>query len=129
MSLFRESHQRKAIVNLLKARKDHPSAAMIYEDLRFELPNLSLGTVYRNLEILEKQGRIRILNLAQKEARYDGQMVKHAHFICEHCGTIEDVEMKSDCCQMVNMLESRNYRISKFNLDITGTCPKCKEKL
>ncbi len=123
---YRESFHRKTIVDFLKARTDHPSAAKIYRHLKTKIKNLSLGTVYRNLDILTRQGRIRALNLAQKETRYDGQVVHHAHFICEGCGKIEDLMLQEHCCQLIECLEATGNEVSKFDLELIGRCVACK---
>lgn len=125
MTVYRESSQRKAIISFLQGRKDHPSASAIYNVLKQNLPNLSLGTVYRNLEILERQGRIRSLNLAQNEARFDGQVEKHGHFICHKCGQIEDIELKEGCCQLTDVLNEKGHTIEKINIDFIGNCSQC----
>ncbi len=122
---YRESFQRKTIIDFLQARSDHPSAAEIYRQLKTKIKNLSLGTVYRNLDILTRQGRIRALNLAQKETRYDGRVLAHAHFICEGCGKIEDLMLQDHCCQLIGCLEAEGHEVTKFDLELIGRCVHC----
>ncbi|MBN1595788.1 transcriptional repressor [candidate division FCPU426 bacterium] len=126
MAIYRESHQRRAVMANLTHRRDHPTAATIYDDLRKEIPALSLGTVYRNLDILETQNRIRSIKLDQREARYDADMNIHAHYLCRVCGKIMDLPLKPDCCQIVRELEAAGHRIEKVSIDIIGTCALCR---
>ncbi len=128
MIIFRESPQRRAIMENLSQRYDHPTAASIYSDMRKKLPSLSLGTVYRNLEILEQQGRIRSLRVDPKESRYDAQLTPHAHFICGHCGKIEDIPLTNGCCHFHQSLEKRGYRIEQRNVDLYGSCQSCNKR-
>ena len=127
MTIFRESAQRKAILENLSQRYDHPPAAHIYSDLRKKIPNLSLGTVYRNLEILEQQGRIRSLRMDPKESRFDAQLKPHAHFACRQCGSIEDIPLTNGCCHFSQTLEKRGYRVEKRNIDLVGICQSCNQ--
>lgn len=125
MIAFRESAPRKAIVDFLTNRRDHPSATMIFQGLKSKISSLSLGTVYRNLDILTKQGRIRMINIDQKESRYDSHVTSHGHFFCQVCGKLEDISLKQHCCQMVGSLNKQGYSVSAFSLDIKGTCSGC----
>ncbi len=127
MVIYRESSQRKTIVQHLSQRWDHPTAAAIYKDLRREHPHISLGTVYRNLEILEQQGRIRCLHLDPREARYEAHMEPHAHFYCQHCGRIEDIPLlENTCCKLSPHLRAAGYRVDRSHIDLIGCCPACQ---
>jgi Fe2+ or Zn2+ uptake regulation protein len=128
MALYRESNQRKAVMSNLSQRCDHPAAAQIYEDLRKRIPNLSLGTVYRNLEILEDQNRIRSIKLDQRETRYDAAMNPHAHFYCKACGAVVDMPLREDCCQIAQDLRTAGNKIEKVCIDIIGLCGTCLQR-
>lgn len=126
MAIYRESSQRKIIMQYLSQRTDHPTAASIYAELRQDHPHISLGTVYRNLEILEQQGRILCLHLDPHEARYDGQVEPHAHFHCRRCGRIEDIPLLTHtCCQLPSHLRAAGYSIERYHVDLIGFCPAC----
>ncbi|MEW6516477.1 MAG: transcriptional repressor [candidate division FCPU426 bacterium] len=127
MPVYRESSQRKTIINHLSQRWDHPTAAAIYSGLRREHPHISLGTVYRNLEILEQQGRLRCLHLDPREARYEAHLEPHAHFYCRQCGRVEDIPLlEKNCCRLPAHLQEAGYRIERSYIDLIGQCPACK---
>ena len=88
---MRYSHQRELIIKILKGRKDHPTADMIYQSAREAEPSISLGTVYRNLKQLSDEGVILTLETVDKKLHYDGDTSRHSHFICENCGNIVDL--------------------------------------
>jgi Fe2+ or Zn2+ uptake regulation protein len=88
----RETRQLTAIYEVLRASHDHPSADQVFRRVRDQLPRLSLGTVYRNLEKLREQGRLRVVRLASGEAHYDAVVDPHDHFVCEGCQMVLDLE-------------------------------------
>ena len=88
---LKKSRQRDAILANLQNRCDHPTADMIYMDIRKEIPNISLGTVYRNLSLLTEHGMIIKLSVDGKAERFDACTNTHYHFICQECGTVEDL--------------------------------------
>ena len=88
---MRYSRQRELITDIIKSRKDHPTADMIYATARELEPNISLGTVYRNLKLLSDEGVILTLETEDKKIHYDGDVSKHGHFICSQCGKIIDL--------------------------------------
>ncbi len=88
---MRYSHQRELILSVIRGRCDHPTADMIYSSCREIEPNISLGTVYRNLKLLAEEGLIDTLETTDKKIHYDGDVKVHIHFICEKCGNIVDL--------------------------------------
>lgn len=118
------SRQRAAILEMLKNSKSHPSAAEIYAEVRKEIPSLSLGTVYRNLDELERAGQIQKIAGKFQMDRYDGDISAHAHFICTECGKVED-------CSIDNKLVSEIMRGKKlataFVLSYFGLCDNCRK--
>lgn len=95
MASLKYSRQREAIVGFLKTRKDHPTADMVYSNLRPDFPNLSLGTVYRNLSLLADLGEILRLRVGDGTDRFDADTSPHYHFICSDCGSVIDLDMGS----------------------------------
>ena len=91
MATLNYSKQRQAILDLLQSRKDHPSAEVIYQTLRKSMPNLSAGTVYRNLKLLTELGQIKKLTGLDGVDHFDGTTSPHSHFICQCCGKVDDV--------------------------------------
>ena len=87
----RRSRQRDAIMTYLRSRTDHPSAEQIYENVRQEIPNISLGTVYRNLTLLNDQGEIRLISVGTGADHFDANAAPHDHFVCRVCQSIIDL--------------------------------------
>ena len=121
------SRQREAVLEALCNTKSHPTAAWIYEQVRITLPNISLGTVYRNLSGLVEDGRIRKLSFGDASDHFDGDISVHSHFYCEHCGEISDIRL--DQSQFLGEIE-KEYKVRAHNADfnITGKCSKCCQK-
>ena len=88
------SRQREEIVHFLKTRKDHPTAEVVYENVRMVYPKISLGTVYRNLTLLSDTGEILRLRLGDGVDHFDADTSEHYHVLCNGCGIVEDLDMK-----------------------------------
>lgn len=93
MATLKHSKQREMIKDFLMSRKDHPTADVVYMNVRQQQPNISLGTVYRNLTLLADIGEIQRLRLGDGVDHFDADISKHYHFICSHCGSVIDLEM------------------------------------
>jgi Fe2+ or Zn2+ uptake regulation protein len=124
----RYSRQREAILCNLKERSDHPCADMVYESIRLQIPNISLGTVYRNLKALADDGSIIRFNVGNKE-RFDGNTTPHIHFFCECCGEIRDVFHDSVNAFVENMSQLLDCTVSGAHLVITGKCEICPKTI
>ena len=122
---IRYSRQREIIFNYLCGTKEHPSAEMIYEVLKVENPNLSLGTVYRNLKLLEEMDKIQRVTTVDNSERYDACCESHAHFVCENCGRVTDLSVINvkDAEGLCNVENAK--KISKVSIVFTGTCEEC----
>lgn len=124
MATVKHSRQRDAILTELKLRKDHPTAEEIYLSLKAEMPNLSLGTVYRNLNMLANDDVI--LKICSEGAdRFDGNRELHYHFRCLKCSGVSDVEMP--VLSEIDSLAQKysTGRIEFHELVFVGTCEKC----
>lgn len=86
------SRQRQVIKDFLMTRKDHPTADVVYMNVKREHPGISLGTVYRNLSLLADLGEIRRLRLGDGVDHYDADTSKHYHVICTECGNVADLK-------------------------------------
>ena len=120
--------QRKTILNILRQTKSHPSADEIYELVRKQLPRISLGTVYRNLELLASMELIQKLELGGTIKRFDWNPNKHYHIRCLVCGQVDDAPIAP-----LNKLEDELYGATVFSiighrLEFEGLCPDCTEK-
>ena len=122
------SLQRERIHELLLSTDEHPTAAWIFETLAPDLPGLSLGTVYRNLEILVTEGRVEAVPSRDGPTRYDGNTSPHHHFLCEECGRIEDIELRLP--PGLTERVRRRYRVAptRFRIDFYGTCKECTDR-
>ena len=124
---LRYSHQREKIYQYLLTSIEHPSAEMVHEALRSEIQGLSLGTVYRNLKLLEDLGKVRRVTTHQGSERYDAICGDHVHFICQDCGTIRDITGVDTEQLRESIPLSDGYESSKLDLVITGHCPQCTQ--
>ena len=95
MPALKYSRQREAIKCFLMTRKDHPTADVGYHSLRADFPNISLGTVYRNLTLLADLGEIARLRLGDGVDHFDADTSRHYHFICSECGSVLDLHIPS----------------------------------
>ena len=87
------SRQREAIKEFMMTRKDHPTADIVYMNVRQEFPNISLGTVYRNLTLLSELGELLRLRVGDGVDHFDATTTPHYHFICKECGVVTDLEI------------------------------------
>ena len=119
------SRQREAIKTCLMGRKDHPTADMVYMSIKQEYPNISLGTVYRNLQLLTDLGQTQKIKVGDGIDHYDGDVSPHYHFYCTKCHSVLDLEM--DRVDMINDIASRNFdgQIQGHILCFTGLCGEC----
>ena len=125
---LRTTQQRTIILEELRTRKDHPSADEIFSRVKRRLPRISLGTVYRNLEILSQLGEIQELKLSGSLKRYDWNPNKHYHIRCVNCERVDDAPIAP-----LNQIEDDLYQATVFeiighNLEFTGLCPDCTKK-
>ena len=126
MSEQRYSRQRERIYEAVYASKEHPTADMIYQTLRPELPKLSLGTVYRNLQQMAQDGRL--MEIDGPVIRFDAETRPHSHFRCSSCGRVSDVELPYD--PMLDQLAGSvsGWNIRGHSLMFSGICPSCEGK-
>lgn len=122
------SRQREAIIAFLKLRKDHPTADTIYNGVKKDFPNISLGTVYRNLTLLSELGIIQKISCGDESEHFDGDPTPHNHFICRKCSSIIDLEM--DNIDFVNTLATKNFpgKVEGHSIYFYGTCQECMTK-
>ncbi len=127
--VLKKSKQRDAIMAFLESCTDHPSADVIYTHMREIMPNISLGTVYRNLGLLCELGQIIKLPCDDKIDRYDARIAPHNHFVCDKCGSVIDLEM--DPIDFIKDIASENFagQISRYTVFFHGTCEKCLDQL
>ena len=122
----RHTKQRQVILEEIQKLDTHPSAAMLYELVRKRLPKVSLGTVYRNLDVLAQTGVIQRLNTGSTEARFDWNPEQHYHIRCVECDRVDDVhETPSDLVDR-EINELQGFDILGHQLQFIGICPDCR---
>jgi Fur family ferric uptake transcriptional regulator len=122
------TRQRKVILEELRKINTHPSADEIYEIVRKRLPRISLGTVYRNLEILSESGEIQKLEPGCSLKRFDGDPSDHCHIRCVRCDRIADAPMIPDLDIDLEQVNPTNFEIIGHRLEFLGVCPICSDK-
>lgn len=120
------SRQREAILEVLRSTKTHPSASAIYEEVRKKIPNISLGTVYRNLSALQESGEITNVWLGDGTDRFDGDISPHLHLCCKKCGSISDLPIDNDFG--VSLADKCGFKPDKSVYLIYGICKNCADK-
>ena len=121
--------KRDAILSCLRHTDEHPSAEWVYSQLKPDFPDLSLGTVYRNLALFKQQGLIVSLGTVNGVERFDGTVTPHVHFICSCCGRVQDLR-QIKIPEELNMSAGRaaGGRVDSCQLTFTGLCAACKIK-
>lgn len=124
---MRKSRQREAIQQCLMDRHDHPTAEAVYLSIKDEFPNISLGTVYRNLSLLSDLGEVRKITVSGGPDRFDGNVAPHYHFVCKSCGCLMDLDMALQ--DNLNQLAAEGFAgtIEEHTLRFTGLCPDCSQ--
>lgn len=123
---LRMTRQRKVILEELRKVDTHPSADEVYEMVRQRLPRISLGTVYRNLEILSERGDIQKLELGCTLKRFDGVAENHYHIRCVDCGRLADAPIDCDIEINHQLKDATSFRIIGHKLEFIGICPVCQ---
>lgn len=124
----RMTRQRRLVLDELKRLKNHPSADYLFGVVRQKMPNISLGTVYRNLDVLVNTGLALRLDLAGGQCRYDGDISPHYHIRCVLCGDLDDLPVSAVAgIDNPRVLES-NYAVMGWRMEFDGVCPACRNK-
>jgi Fur family peroxide stress response transcriptional regulator len=125
--MVRKSKQREAILKIVTGTGSHPRADWIYDQVRKEIPNISLGTVYRDLKALARAGEIYQLELAGSTSRFDGNMESHYHFRCKKCGDMYDLDEPVDRSIEKRIARKTGFLITGQRLELLGLCTKCRK--
>lgn len=114
---------------MLRERYDHPTAEQLYTDLKQKYPKISLGTVYRNLALLESMGEIMKLSSSGGSDRFDGNAHTHYHFECNSCGNVFDINMPVQTELNATASQSLDAEIHGHSLMFYGVCKNCRKAL
>ncbi len=123
---MRNTKQKEAIMEVLRGTTSHPTADWVYSEVRKEIPNISLGTVYRNLRLLCQSGEILELDLCGNLSRFDARQDDHYHFRCEECGQVFDVDEPVDKKIDGRIALKTGFVIIYHKLEFRGVCRKCQ---
>ncbi len=127
MATVRRSRQREAIKSYLMSTTAHPTAETVYDDLKKDFPNISLGTVYRNLNFLVEHGEALRINCGDGFEHFDGKIAPHNHFLCRSCGSIIDLEM--DGIDHIDIIANAGFSgmIEDHVIYFRGLCEDCQK--
>ncbi len=129
MPAIRYSKQREAIKNYLLSSKVHPTAEKVYENIKVIFPNISLGTVYRNLNFLVEHGDALRLDCGDGLIHFDGSTIPHNHFFCRNCKALLDLNM--DSIEHIDKIANAGFNgiIEGHTVLFHGICPECNKQL
>lgn len=125
MKALKYSRQRESIKATLMNRYDHPTADMLYTTIRQEYPNISLGTVYRNLNLLVELGEIQKLTCGDGKDRFDADTSPHYHFVCKCCNSVLDLTMTPIPDVEREAAERLGAEVESHSIYFYGTCQNC----
>lgn len=120
---MRYSHQRELILDAVKSVKTHPTADMVYDSLHTKNPSLSLGTVYRNLNLLALNGYITPIYTGDNKVHYDGDITPHCHFVCKKCNKIIDIFITPQV--PTEVLDKEEFKVEENKTIFYGHCRDC----
>ena len=124
----RETKQREAILRVLRNTRAHPTADWIYEEVKKEIPNISKGTVYRNLQVLQEDGAVSELNLNGTLSRFEAKQASHYHFRCEQCGKVFDLDEPVNNELDERVAKRTGFKVSHHQLEFRGLCIDCQQQ-
>lgn len=125
---LKHSRQRDSIIEFLSTRKDHPTADTVYMNVRQSFPNISLGTVYRNLTLLADMGEILRIRVGDGVDHFDYDTSPHYHFVCRECGSVLDLDMEVTEEEDQAAQKSFEGEIEGHMTYFYGRCPNCIRK-
>uniref|UniRef100_UPI00405773B0 Fur family transcriptional regulator n=1 Tax=Agathobacter sp. TaxID=2021311 RepID=UPI00405773B0 len=123
--MIKRSRQREAIQLNLANRYDHPTAEMVYMDIKEQFPNISLGTVYRNLSLLSDLGEIQKISTGIGPDRFDGNAKPHCHFQCRACSCVSDISFENQ--EEITAVAAKGFPgiIEGSHIQFYGLCVNC----
>ncbi len=126
-STARLTPQREAVLQVIRAREDHPTANEIFEAARALLPAISYATVYNSLRDFRETGLVREISFGNSASRYDGITDRHDHAICTNCGKLVDFDLNEAADLMGAAARKSRFKPETVYLTLMGLCPDCRE--
>jgi Fur family peroxide stress response transcriptional regulator len=128
MNTIRHSKQRDRILEILNNTDVHPTANRLYHELKDEFPDLSMGTVYRNLNILIEQGLVNKIDFGSTFDRFESRIQPHYHFICEKCNAVIDLDVPVDNTLNGRIAATTGLAPTRHRIEFFGICPQCRKE-
>ncbi len=125
---YRKSKQREKILRFLREADSHPTAELVYAELKKDIPGLSLGTVYRNLNVLITQGLVQRLPFGSGYDRFEARIAPHYHLVCDRCGKVSDFEMPQHPSVNESVQKMTDFKVLRHRIDFFGLCKKCQNQ-
>jgi Fe2+ or Zn2+ uptake regulation protein len=123
---LRSSKQRSLVHQIVDSANDHPTAQAVFERARKRMPSISLGTVYRNLQLLVEQGLLRERKVDNQPARYEANRYRHYHICCSRCGALEDLSVPYQEVLDRRVQARVGYKLQGHRMEFYGICPQCQ---
>ena len=124
----RMTPQRRLVFDVLMKSQDHPTAAEVFMRVKNSMDSISLATVYNCLDTLVSAGAIKQVNLDREPSRYCGNLEPHAHFHCESCSSVLDIELNEGAEASKSVIIPKGAKAEKFEVAVRGKCPKCARR-
>ena len=126
--MLRMTQQREIILKELKKFPGHPTADELYDKVKKKLSRISLATVYRNLEILSKDGQIAKIEISGRQKRFDSELHNHNHVYCLKCQKIDNIGLEKKSQFNIKPKDIKGYIIDSYRIEFKGVCPDCLKK-
>jgi Fur family peroxide stress response transcriptional regulator len=121
--------QRRAVLENLTSRTDHPTADAVFDTIRKTCPGVSRATVYRVLEACVALGMVKKISSTEAKSRYDADTCRHHHLSCSYCGTVVDIHDQSlDSLPLPSCAET-GFTVTDYSISYTGICPACRSNM
>ena len=123
---LRSSNQRSLVQEIVETADDHPTAQEVFERARKRIPSISLGTVYRNLQLLVDEGLLSERKVDNRPARYEANRHRHYHICCSQCGALEDLSIPYQKLLDRRVQKTVRYKLQEHRMEFYGICPQCQ---
>lgn len=124
--MHKTTRQKEAILKVLRSTISHPTADQIYDAVRREIPNISKGTIYRNLRVLQEEGTVTELNLDGTVSRFEVKQSRHYHFKCEKCGRVFDLDEPVNTELDEKVAKKTGFKVTHHQMEFRGLCKDCQ---
>jgi Fe2+ or Zn2+ uptake regulation protein len=121
------TRQRDAVLQVIRAREDHPTANEIFQAARVHLPTISFATVYNSLRFLKEAGLVHEIKFGDGASRYDRETERHDHAICNDCGKLVDFDLPQAVELMQAAARKSKFKPASVHLTLRGVCPECRK--